>query len=107
MKCSAVNRCACAESDETDHLIRSENRQAAAESMERTGKVRMLIRIREFEITECWDGVFDKKLSRYPEITAWEIQTVLDFICTSGSPQKSLNVREKAGMTGQYIRVCS
>ena len=38
--------------------------------MERTGKVRMLIRIREFEITECWDGVFYKKLSRYPEITA-------------------------------------
>ena len=41
----------------------------------------MLIRIGDFEITECWDGVFYKKLSRYPEITAWEIQTVLDFIC--------------------------
>ena len=36
----------------------------------------MLIRIGEFDITECWDGVFYKKLSRYPEITAWEIQTV-------------------------------
>ena len=40
----------------------------------------MLIRIGQFDITECWDGVFYKKLSRYPQITAWEIQTVLDFI---------------------------
>ena len=40
----------------------------------------MLVRIGRFEITECWDGVLYKKLSRYPQITAWEIQTVLDFI---------------------------
>ena len=40
----------------------------------------MLIRIGEFDITECWDGVFYKKLSGYPDITAWEMQTVLDFI---------------------------
>lgn len=40
----------------------------------------MIIRIGQFDITECWDGVFRKKLSRYPRITAWEIQTVLDFI---------------------------
>ena len=40
----------------------------------------MLIRIGKFGITECWNSVFHKKLSRYPEITAWEIQTVLDFI---------------------------
>ena len=40
----------------------------------------MLIRIGQFDITECWEGVFYKKLSRYPRITAWEIQTVLDFI---------------------------
>lgn len=40
----------------------------------------MLIRIGQFEITECWDGVLYKKLSRYPRVTAWEIQTVLDFI---------------------------
>ena len=43
----------------------------------------MLIRIGEFDITECWDGVFYKKLSRYPEITAWEIQTVLDYMTIS------------------------
>lgn len=40
----------------------------------------MLIRIGLFDITECWDGVFYKKLSQYPKMTAWEIQTVLDFI---------------------------
>ena len=40
----------------------------------------MIIKIGRFDISECWDGVFYKKLSRYPYITAWEIQTVLDFI---------------------------
>ena len=40
----------------------------------------MIIRIGQFDITECWDGVFYKKLSRYPQISTWEIQTVLDFI---------------------------
>ena len=40
----------------------------------------MIIKIGEFEITECWDGVFYKKLSDYPHITRWEMQTVLDFI---------------------------
>lgn len=36
----------------------------------------MLIRIGQFDITECWDGVLYKKLSRYPQISAWELQTV-------------------------------
>lgn len=40
----------------------------------------MLIKIGEFDISECWDGVFYKKLSDYPNITDWEIQNVLDFI---------------------------
>ena len=40
----------------------------------------MVIKIGDFDITECWDGVFYKKLSKYPNITTWEIQTVLDFI---------------------------
>ncbi len=40
----------------------------------------MLIKIGEFDISECWDGVFYKKLSDYPDITDWEIQTILDFI---------------------------
>ena len=40
----------------------------------------MLIRIGKFDFTECWDGVLYKKLSDYPKITNWEIQTILDFI---------------------------
>lgn len=41
----------------------------------------MLIKIGEFDCTECWDGVFYKKLANYPDITDWEIQTILDFEC--------------------------
>ena len=40
----------------------------------------MLIKIGKFDITECWDGVYYKKLSQYPNITTWEIQNILDFI---------------------------
>ncbi len=39
----------------------------------------MLIKIGEFDCTECWDGVFYKKLANYPDISDWEIQTILDF----------------------------
>lgn len=40
----------------------------------------MLIKIGQFDISECWDGIFYKKLSDYPNITDWEIQTVMDFV---------------------------
>lgn len=40
----------------------------------------LLIRIGKYDFTECWDGVLYKKLSDYPKITDWEIQTILDFI---------------------------
>lgn len=40
----------------------------------------MKIKIGKFDCTECWDGVFYKKLSDFPKITDWEIQTILDFI---------------------------
>ena len=40
----------------------------------------MHIKIGEFEFTECWDGVLYKKLSNYPDISEWEIQTVYDFM---------------------------
>lgn len=40
----------------------------------------MLIKIGDFEFTEVWDGVFYKKLSRYPQITDWEIRTIIEFI---------------------------
>ena len=39
----------------------------------------MQIKIGQFEYSECWDGVFYKKLSDYPNITEWELQSVLDF----------------------------
>ena len=40
----------------------------------------MIIKIGKFDFTECWDGVLYKNLSGYPDITEWEIQSVLDFI---------------------------
>ena len=40
----------------------------------------MLIKIGDFEFTEVWDGVFYKKLSNYPQITDWEIRTIIEFI---------------------------
>lgn len=40
----------------------------------------MLIKVGKFDCTECWDGVFYKNLSDYPNITEWEIQTIIDFI---------------------------
>ena len=40
----------------------------------------MLIKVGNFEFTEVWDGVFYKKLSNYPQVSDWEIRTILEFI---------------------------
>lgn len=40
----------------------------------------LLIKIGDFEYTEVWDGVFYKKLSNYPQISHWEIRTIIEFI---------------------------
>lgn len=40
----------------------------------------MLIKVGNFDYTEVWDGVFYKKLSNYPEISDWEIRTIIEFI---------------------------
>ena len=40
----------------------------------------MLIKIRDFDCTEVWDGVFYKKLSNYPLVSDWEIRTIIEFI---------------------------
>ena len=40
----------------------------------------MLIKVGNFECTEVWDGVFYKKLSNYPQVTDWEIRTIIEFI---------------------------
>lgn len=63
----------------------------------------MLIKIGKFDFTECWDGVLYKNLSDYPNITDWEIQSVLDFIsyeekynrcCKIETDEKILNAIE-------------
>lgn len=40
----------------------------------------MLIRIGDFEYTEVWDGVLYKKLAHYPQVSPWEIRTLIEFI---------------------------
>lgn len=40
----------------------------------------MLIKIGTYEFTEVWDGVFYKKLSAYPNVSDWEIRTIIEFI---------------------------
>ena len=40
----------------------------------------ILIKIGDFEFTSVWDGVFYKKLSNYPNISDWEIRTIIEFI---------------------------
>ena len=55
----------------------------------------MVIKIGQSDITECWDGVFYKKLSQYPQITEWEIQTVLDFISYEASNGRNCEIEAK------------
>lgn len=40
----------------------------------------MFIKIGNFEFTEVWDGVFYKKLANYPQISDWEMRTLIEFI---------------------------
>ena len=40
----------------------------------------MLIKIGNFDCTEVWDGVFYKKLSNFPQVSDWEIRTIIEFI---------------------------
>ena len=40
----------------------------------------MLIKIGKFDYTEVWDGIFYKKLSNYPQVSDWEIRTIIEFI---------------------------
>lgn len=40
----------------------------------------MLIKVGNFDCTEVWDGVLYKKLSNYPQVSDWEIRTVIEFI---------------------------
>lgn len=40
----------------------------------------MLIKIRDYDCTEVWDGILYKKLSNYPQISDWELRTIIEFI---------------------------
>lgn len=40
----------------------------------------MIIKIRDTDFSEVWDGVFYKKLSNYPDITPFEIRNIIEFI---------------------------
>ena len=39
----------------------------------------MIIKVGNFEFTEVWDGILYKKLSHYPDISDWEIRTLIEF----------------------------
>lgn len=40
----------------------------------------MLIKIGGFEFTAVWDGVLYKNLSDYPNISDWELRTIIEFV---------------------------
>lgn len=40
----------------------------------------MKIHIGKHDCTEVWDGVFYKNLADYPQISLWEIRTILEFV---------------------------
>lgn len=74
----------------------------------------MLIKIGNFEFTEVWDGVLYKKLSNYPQITDWEIRTILEFIeyetqhgreCSIECPEENVRkaIREAIARKERYL----
>lgn len=76
----------------------------------------MLIRIDNFEFTEVWDGVLYKKLSEYPQITDWEVRTLVEFMayekmygreCTIECEDKELldRLTEKLAEPEKYLQV--
>ena len=64
----------------------------------------MIIKIGNFEITECWDGVFYKKLSHYPFISIWEIQTILDFIRYEKMNGRTCEIEAEKGIIDKIDR---
>ena len=40
----------------------------------------MRIKLGDFECTEVWDGVFYKKLSNFPQVSDWELRTIIEFM---------------------------
>lgn len=74
----------------------------------------MIIKIRDFDCSEVWDGVFYKKLSNYPSVTPFEIRNIIEFIeyeklhgrsCTIECEDRRLldEINEKLGEREKYI----
>ena len=74
----------------------------------------MRIKIIKDEFSAVWDGVFYKKLSDYPNISDWEIRTLIEFIdyeklygrdCTieCDKDELLLEVKEKIAKRNLYI----
>ena len=62
----------------------------------------MLIKIGDFEYSEVWDGVFYKKLSNYPQVSDWEIKTIIDIV--NITLHNSLKNFEDIGHWNKYPR---
>lgn len=61
----------------------------------------MLIKIGNFDCTECWNGVFYKRLSDYPNITEWEIQTIIDFIAYEAKYGRTCEIEAEESVVNQ------
>ncbi|MBR5870116.1 MAG: phosphate ABC transporter ATPase [Clostridia bacterium] len=61
----------------------------------------MKIKIGNFDFTECWNGVLYKKLSSYPHITEWEMQTILDFIRYEAQNGRTCDIEADAQILSQ------
>ena len=64
----------------------------------------MQIQIGSFDFTECWDGTLYKKLSNYPEINAWEIQSILDFIQYEAANGRSCEIHAEDSIQKEIAR---
>ncbi len=58
----------------------------------------MPIRIGKYDFTECRDGVLYKKLSDYPKITDWEIQTIMGFIRYESDHGRTCEIEAEKGV---------
>ena len=63
----------------------------------------MLIKIGEFECTECWDGVFYKKLANYTVITECLIMLPLNNLIHQIDIPRALEIRLNPLILGAFL----
>ena len=63
----------------------------------------MLIKIGDFEFTSVWDGVFYKKLSRYPAVSDWEKRNIIEFVEYEASHGRECRI--ECGDTGALAQI--